>query len=643
MRHDVPDQWQELFYKSNQSLRNAAYQDAVIQSSLALDELTEKTVDTLNIRAIAFGKSANYDQGIRDASRMVELAPTSPKGYTCMAELYAMQGKQKLAIEIIEKGIEKIPQTGGDEDSVYQQLSIQRQIFLDQQNQRIDLITLLPFDILPKIMSYLPTYMRVICINVSHSWRSRIRQCSSIWRKMIIDHSDYDDARVYHNLSHVSDQVRELSLRGFIEHTPFEFLKSLKIGYFTNLRTLALRRSRITSANELFQGLEQIRGTLKNLILISIQNDPIHLDTVLSVCTNLSTFKYKGSQLLISRPSTLPISPQLISLELETGVIIRTAQLEPLIRCCPNIQNLYSLSFNLYTLMNDDTYTSNNNNSNINDMVPTTGLRKLNIHRVEAIGAVNLAPLLMKSSETLEELVLNMDDDVGPVQLWHPLTTFSLPKLRKLRCQVRPIMQHTLATIIRQCPQLQDVVFDYSEYIGNQIFDALAELSKLQRIEMNSVSEINDVGLVQFLEKHGALGEQSTLKVFETDGFSNITDEALTYLADVMTLEKLRLDGCSSVTAHGMEQFVERVKPDCALQTVMLCNMEAVTDTMIQGLCKLEHLCDVQLARLKNITDQSIADLVSTSLSLQSLWIYDCALVTKFMIKQARIILEGRY
>ena len=242
MEHDVPDQWQELFYNSKQFLHNAAYQDAIIQSSLALNELTEKTVDTLNVRAMAFGKSASYDQGIRDASKMVELAPTSPKGYACMAELYAMQGKQKLAIETIEKGIQIIPQIEGGDDPVYQQLSIQRQVFLDQQNRRIDFITHLPFDILPKIMSYLPVYMRVICINVSHSWRSRIRQCSSIWRKMIIDHSDYDDARVYHNLFHVSDQVRELSLRGFIEHTPFQFLESLKFGHFTHLRTLALRR-----------------------------------------------------------------------------------------------------------------------------------------------------------------------------------------------------------------------------------------------------------------------------------------------------------------------------------------------------------------------------------------------------------------
>ena len=362
----------------------------------------------------------------------------------------------------------------------------------------------------------------------------------------------------------------------------------------------------------------------------------------------------------INRSSALPASTQLISLELEASTIIRAAQLEPFLRCCPNIQNLYvypcesssiriidqysthlrSLSFNLFTLMNDDSYTDNSSND---DTAPTVGLRKLNVHRVEAVGAVNLAPLLMKSSETLEELVLNMDDDVGPVQLWNPLTTFPLPRLRKLRCQVRPIMQHTLSAIIRQCPQLQDVVFDYSEYIGNQIFDALAGLSGLQRIEMNSVSEINDVGLIQFLEKHGALEETSTLKVFEIDGFSNITDETLIYLANVTTLEKLRLDGCSSLTARGMEQFVERIKPHCALQTILFCNTEAVTDTVIQGLCKLEHLRDVQLARLKNITDQGINDLVSTNLSLQSLWIYDCASVTRFMIKQARVMLEGRY
>ncbi|KAI9496818.1 hypothetical protein BDB00DRAFT_807325 [Zychaea mexicana] len=657
MRHDVPNQWEELFCNSQQSLVNASYEDALAQCSIALDELTQKTVATLDIRAAALGQSANYDQGLRDAFEMVQLAPSSSKGYLRIGELYAMQGKQGLAIDIYNKGIRTVPET----DPGYARLSIQRQLSLDQQNYKIDFITELPFDILPKIMYYLPMHMCVLCVNVSQSWRARIRQCSAVWRKMIIDNSDDDDARVYNNLSYVSDQVRELSLRGFDEYVPSQFLKTLELGRFTRLQSLALRRIRITSANNLLQGLEHINGTLKNLALISIRNDPVTLDAVLSICTNLLTFKYKGMGLQISRPSKLPAATRIVSLELETTSIIRAAQLEPLLRCCPAVQNLYvyrsepsairlidqystaglrSLAFNLYRIMDDITHIDSHD-SNMS-MIPK-GLRSLHVSRVEAVAAVNLAPLLMKSNDTLEELVLYMDDDVGPVQLWNPLTTFTLPRLQKLQCEVRPMMQHVIATLVRQCPELEDVTFEHCEYIGNEIFGALAGLTQLRRIATYSVSEINEVGLVQLLERHVALQHHSPLRVFETDDYSNITDEALACLADIPTLERIRLDACNQVSADGIELFVQKLKPDCALQILLLYNMEAVPDTAIQGLCKLEHLRHVELVRLKSITDQSIADLVSSSLSLQSMWIYDCALVTKYMIKQAKLILEGKF
>ncbi|KAI9249251.1 hypothetical protein BDA99DRAFT_224649 [Phascolomyces articulosus] len=244
MRHDIPNQWEEFFHNSKQSLENAAYQDAIAQCSLALDELTQKTVATLDVRAMAFGQSANYDQGMHDALQMIKLAPSFPKGYLRSGQLYAMQGKHQLAIDMYNQGIQAvIPlQSDNNNDPDYHQLFVQRQASLDQQNRRVDFITQLPFDILPKIMSYLLPYMCAVCVDVSHSWRSRIQQCSPIWRKLIIDHSDSDDAKIYHNLAHVSDQVRELSLRGFINHIPSEFLQTLATGHFTNLQSLALRR-----------------------------------------------------------------------------------------------------------------------------------------------------------------------------------------------------------------------------------------------------------------------------------------------------------------------------------------------------------------------------------------------------------------
>ncbi|KAI8141218.1 hypothetical protein BJV82DRAFT_180450 [Fennellomyces sp. T-0311] len=121
---------------------------------------------------------------IRNAEELIQSTPGLPTGYIRAGELYSLLGYQQRAMSLYMDGLNN---TNSEYHGVLQR---QYEAAKTKDEKRIDILTVVPYDVVVDIVNYLATKEHLVLLNVSKAWRDILSGHSSIWRNIAISDSD---------------------------------------------------------------------------------------------------------------------------------------------------------------------------------------------------------------------------------------------------------------------------------------------------------------------------------------------------------------------------------------------------------------------------------------------------------------------
>ena len=206
-------------------------------STKALSHVIQSEVVTLlNLRAHALGMKGYFDKAIQDAGRIIRFVPDRSIGYLRLGDLLHMQGKQIRAIIVYQEALVKVSK----QDPGYQQLVQDKRKAEEKSKRRVDMIPLLPFELVDTIFDYLPEKTKVIaCLDVSKKWRGKI-SCSQMLWTTVLDNFEEDgdglSALVSRAVPHIAHHIKNLTLDTNDTEIAQIYLEYLGKGYFKKLK-----------------------------------------------------------------------------------------------------------------------------------------------------------------------------------------------------------------------------------------------------------------------------------------------------------------------------------------------------------------------------------------------------------------------
>ncbi|KAI7878402.1 hypothetical protein K492DRAFT_238588 [Lichtheimia hyalospora FSU 10163] len=172
--------WSDFSQQPIVTIASGTSTNVITESTHCLQRCVQEQLNYLDRRARALASCAHFEAALRDATTMQQLVPSSAAGYLCAGHVYSMQGRQKAAIEIYDKGLSATPFS----DPSYQQLANAQSTAQERENACVDYIKDLPIDIVeniaPRILSkkrMVPKEIRAY-LGVSREWREKLLQCS---------------------------------------------------------------------------------------------------------------------------------------------------------------------------------------------------------------------------------------------------------------------------------------------------------------------------------------------------------------------------------------------------------------------------------------------------------------------------------
>ena len=198
-------------------------------------------VSFLNIRAHAYGMKGYFDKAVQDAKEIITYAPEWGIGYIRSGDLLHMQGKQSAAINLYKEALATISK----QDPDYHQLVKDKKRAEEKNEKHVDIITMLPIELLHNIFEYLPETTKVLaCIDISKGWREKISQSPILWRTLSDDFDGYDNETatlIAHAAPHISQHVKNLTISS-MKHKKvgYMYLNCMEKGHFKSITNLTL-------------------------------------------------------------------------------------------------------------------------------------------------------------------------------------------------------------------------------------------------------------------------------------------------------------------------------------------------------------------------------------------------------------------
>ncbi|KAI9312252.1 hypothetical protein BX666DRAFT_1881251 [Dichotomocladium elegans] len=117
---------------------------------------------------------------------MITLAPHLAVGYCRKADVYVLQGSTLEAIEILNKGLARVPVSSSESDLI---LAAKKRV----REQMVDFVSRLPFDILCHVLKFIPDqpFLLKQCMLVSKTWRQHVSQCVPLWKEVQVASENY--------------------------------------------------------------------------------------------------------------------------------------------------------------------------------------------------------------------------------------------------------------------------------------------------------------------------------------------------------------------------------------------------------------------------------------------------------------------
>ncbi|KAJ8652703.1 hypothetical protein O0I10_011648 [Lichtheimia ornata] len=255
----------------------------IVAATKTLQQTAHQFAKVLNERARLLANSAQFDAALHDAAAIRAMIPRSGIGYLCTGDVYCQQGNHAAAIVIYHRGLKSVPKS----DACYQQLQQHRKDAIANNNKRVDFVSRLPLDIVvtniaPRLEPY--HYERSEHhepLYVSRAWRKRFLQQPN---GLIFGFGEESEtfARGHTELVRFAPYVQLLS-GSFSDDVRLDDL--FKRARFSNLKRLEITGDETSPRLPLVNGLRLIACTLTHL---SIKVYPsVQLRDILETCPNL--------------------------------------------------------------------------------------------------------------------------------------------------------------------------------------------------------------------------------------------------------------------------------------------------------------------------------------------------------------------
>ncbi|KAI8149256.1 hypothetical protein BJV82DRAFT_662563 [Fennellomyces sp. T-0311] len=580
--------------------------ETIQYATAMLNELDEAHAHLLAIRARAFLKQAKFDQAIADASKAIDACPTSGKFYLVASQLYIAHGKPKLAIDVLEDGIcSTLP---SDWPSLYDEREAAKRLL----EAKVDFVLAMPPEITARIFTWLPKAY-VIYINnvpplnptaVSKTWRAAAFNCSSLWK--FAHRTGYGKRNVvFEFFPLVCNYVEDLDICGLSQQQSQELMSVVSPNMLQYVTKMSLSES-VPPNTQLY--LVSVLGKQLTELKLDIaydrgQDDTFALDTLLETCKNLKALTLICCNARIRyHPPRMPnaniLNIEMLSIFTPVGgdyasdvflyqLIPRCHQLRflNLPRYPPSILEVFAgHCLQLEEIAIIAMYDSRKDiwkKEYKKQTLPTTGLKRFEYaNSGDNAGELrDLVPLWVRYKDTLREIDLKVcEADIATMEQedWDSVLSHNYPYLKSLVIEHREdddITTDRTLELLQLCPNLEHVVLSVETALPTDFFASFAGLSNLRQLRISRLN-LSCAGFQHYLEHLATLDQKSNLKKVYIFDCEAMTDQNLSALAGVSSLEQIEIYGrCALISTSGITAFLQKLKSNPSIQFLDLRGM----------------------------------------------------------------------
>ena len=182
-------------------------------------------------------KYKTLSQEIEETLDLIKTNPKSALGYLKTAELYSCQGRQYIALSMLDKGIKAAPSSSTDQQLLRQQ----HDIIKSRIDRRIDYMEQCPYEIVCNIANQVDRMCfpgdKLEFIKVSRTWRQKLVSYAPLWKNISIVGNTL--CEINHKLP-VLFFVAKLTEKLYISGSPATTIKTLRTYPFSSLRKLEI-------------------------------------------------------------------------------------------------------------------------------------------------------------------------------------------------------------------------------------------------------------------------------------------------------------------------------------------------------------------------------------------------------------------
>ena len=227
-----------------QNALNQGQNDKVIEESRQmLADLESIRINVIKLQMNAWKNKGNLIKQLRYAKIIIEHAPKDSIGYINAAEVYSMRGQQVRVRTVTNRGMVHVQKNDKDGHAKLRKLD---QDALCQISKRIDFIAELPYDLACMVAKCSQFESLGEYIMVSRTWRERLLQCPTLWRRWKY-YTYCDSKNRVRFLPKITAHIQELSVSTIGEsQSPFEnIIKLLESVEFPALRKLTVKAGKL--------------------------------------------------------------------------------------------------------------------------------------------------------------------------------------------------------------------------------------------------------------------------------------------------------------------------------------------------------------------------------------------------------------
>ncbi|KAI9276903.1 hypothetical protein BDA99DRAFT_494391 [Phascolomyces articulosus] len=619
------------------ALDNGHTMQVIHETTNAIQILQTEFSLMLRLRAMAYAREGQYKQELEDALSMVTYAPHDPAGYLYLSCRYIYQGYQQRAMDVLDQGLAQVPDTHPSYELLLQGKE-QTQIRLDH---RVNFFTCLPYDIICRIIEFIPESTITHCSRVSSAWRNIVLNHPVLWRTMYAfgiftdknNNTSFSRARL---LPSVSRHIETFFIVPFMgDDVGIRCLQLFKTCDFPNLHTLKISYKQNTP--EFYPAfcfaLSRISNTLRDLDISSTRSGDIPtVSTLLSACQHLTSLRYqvygKDNRFI---PFTLPhSSTSLTRFELDTNEKIGGVELLTLLQSSPHLSwlSIGNCDVNdfypviqkygtaLKVLIVGRTLLLNWRDSNkwytnldpkdqglasisVSPHTIGPGFVKLLEHHCITLGRINLDQSPTHYREEEEKTLTNSD--------WYKMSTFDFKNLYylKLTRTANDTTRQHLGRMLTHMPHLSVLLLEgIIDPLSHDTFHALQNMSKLcDLLIIQCKFDVSDMH--SFLT---TLAENSTtsspLITLQIQGGS-MDETAMEITGQIKSLKTLKVSTDSKSSRASVETFVQYLSQLPQLEQLYLVDIDLIPKDL-HVLATIKLLKSIELYSVGGITQEDV-------------------------------------